>query len=63
MAKFGLFSGASITPMQEIEGDYLDQEGPIVKVFKKLNADGGARQVGAFNLDKNQTVKEEVRTT
>jgi hypothetical protein len=34
VARFGLFTGDKQTPSQEIEGDYLEQEGVIVKVFK-----------------------------
>jgi hypothetical protein len=59
MARFGLFTGQNKIPMQEVEGDYMEQDGDIVKIFKHpANQFVTGRQVGAFHLDKNQTVKE-----
>jgi hypothetical protein len=63
MAKFGLFTNAGKTPVQEIEGDYMEQDGAIVKIFKnRANEHVQPRQVGAFHLDKNQVVREVVET-
>ena len=56
MAKFALFSSSLEMPLHEIEGDYMTQDGPIVKVFK--NAGMSVTQVGAIQLDKGQLVKE-----
>ena len=59
MAMFGLFTGQNKTPLQEVEGDYMEQEGAIVKIFKsRENQYVQDKQVGAFHLDKNQTVRE-----
>jgi hypothetical protein len=59
MTKFGLFTGVNQTPAQVVEGDYMEQEGAIVKIFKnRVNEHVLPRQVGAFHLDKNQTVRE-----
>jgi hypothetical protein len=58
MARFGLFTNAGKNPIQEIEGDYMQQEGAIVKIFKnRANEHVLPKQVGAFHLDKNQTVR------
>ncbi len=60
MAKFGLFTGSGQTPMQQFEGDALEQEGDVVKVMKwgKDKTEPLKRQVASVHLDKNQTVRE-----
>lgn len=57
MAKFGLFTLMSEKPMQEYEGDYLEQANEIVKVFKK-QVNTSSLMMAAINLDKGQSVKE-----
>jgi hypothetical protein len=61
MTKFGIFSGIKQNPDQVIEGDYLLQDGDIVKVFKSATGALAAQQVGAFNLDKRQVVRQVVQ--
>jgi hypothetical protein len=63
MTKFGLFTGVSQSPKQVVEGDYMEQDGAFVKIFmNRENEHVHPRQVGAFNLDKNQVVREVVET-
>jgi hypothetical protein len=60
MPKYGWFSGVAKTPMQEFEGDYMQQDKDYVKIFKD-SASGemvGASQVAAIQLDKGQFVRE-----
>ena len=59
MPKFGLFTGVNPAPAQVVEGDYMEQDGAYVKIFKnRENEHVLPKQVGAFNLDKNQVVRE-----
>ena len=58
MAKFGIFSGIKSVPHQVIEGDHLEQAGDVVKVMKYDVSYSAFHQVGAFHLDKDQTVRE-----
>ncbi len=59
MAKFGVFSGIKSEPNQVIEGDCLEQAGDVVKVMKYIDEFmNKSHQIGAFHLDKDQSVRE-----
>jgi hypothetical protein len=59
MAKFGVFTNAGHVPIQTFEGDYIEQDGAFVKVFKNSGSPMIApKQVGAMHIDKNQYVRE-----
>jgi len=59
MAKFGLFQGSGLAPIQEIDGDYMVQKGDHVAVYVRAQDSSQVnRQVGAFKLEKGQCVKE-----
>jgi hypothetical protein len=58
MAKYGLFELYGQVPVQEFEGDSMQQDGAFVKIFK--NGKGqyqSDQQVAAIHLDKSQCVK------
>ena len=57
MAKYGVFSNAGRSPIQEFEGDIMEQDGAFVKIFKWSQV-GDREQVGAAHLDKNQYVRK-----
>ncbi len=59
MPKFGLFTGAKKIPDQEVEGDYMLQDGEYVKIqVEPKTATDKGRTVASFRLDKGQVVKE-----
>ncbi len=60
MAKFGLFGGNLQTPMQEYEGDKMEENGEYVYIYKEESEGGNRRrhQVAAIRLDHGQSVKE-----
>ncbi len=59
MAIFGVFSGFGKSPIQKFEGDYMEQDGAFVKVFKRSGSPNVRdEQTGAANLDKNQFVRK-----
>jgi hypothetical protein len=56
MAKYGLFRVADKTPLQEFEGEYMTQEGQVVKIFKAQVPEQNA-QVAALYIDKDLCVR------
>jgi hypothetical protein len=59
MAKFGLFSGSYEQPEQQVDGDYMVQNGEYVMVYKKgTGVHTTDEQVGAFNLKSGSMVKK-----
>ena len=67
MAKFGLFTfGDPSKPIQELEGDYMEQDNEVVKIFNKIpgRTEGSLRipedeeQVGVLKLLPGYFVKK-----
>ena len=58
MKKFGQFNPGGVHPVQEFEGDYMDQQGEYVKIFaRSANQSVKDEQIAAIRLDKDQSVK------
>jgi hypothetical protein len=55
MAKFGVFHSGSDEPYRTIEGDDMNQDKEIVKIWKGQGEN--ATQVAAIVLDKGQSVQ------
>ena len=59
MAKFGLFDSSHKAPLQEYEGDYMQQNGEHVTIFVRTSDPSQLdEQVNAIRLDKGQSVKK-----
>lgn len=58
MPKFGLFNSSTVKPLQEYEGDYIQQDKQFVYIWEKAKSpDEVGQQVAAIHLDAGQSVK------
>jgi hypothetical protein len=57
MAKFGLFQAGGTKPLNEYEGDFMQQDKEFVYI-KKNRANGGVEQTAAVRLREGDSVKK-----
>lgn len=57
MAKFGLFQEGGTKPLNEYEGDYMQQDKEYVHIKKNLSG-GRVEQVAAIRLREGTSVKK-----
>ena len=57
MAKFGLFQESGTKPLNEFEGDYMQQDKEFVYI-KKNTPGGGVEQVAAIRMREGTSVKK-----